>query len=114
MSNKKFKFAGIEIDNLTREEVLNKIEKLIINNEKSYVLTPNAQHIVLLQKDEQMKRVYKNAALSVPDGFSLVFVSKIFNAQLKERITGSDLLYDILNLSNKKKYKIYLLGAKRD
>jgi len=48
----KVSLAGINIDNLTMQEVIGKIEALITERKlSSYVVTPNADHLVLLQKD---------------------------------------------------------------
>ena len=105
-------FAGIKIDNLTLEEAISKIEELIRKGESSYIVTPNAAHIVLLQKDEELKEVYQCASLILSDGMSLIWATKILGFPLKERITGTDLLFSLLNLSCRKNYKIFLLGAK--
>lgn len=36
-----------------------------------YVVTPNAQHVVMLEDDPQFREVYEHAALVLPDGASL-------------------------------------------
>jgi len=49
--------------------------------------------------------------LRLPDGISLVVVSKILGKPLKERVTGIDLMQEIIKVYGAEK-KIYLLGGK--
>ena len=106
-----FTFAGANINNLSIKEGISEIEKLIKDNKPSYIVTPNAAHITLLQRDKEFKEVYKNAKLIFPDGKSLIWSSKIMGFPLKERITGLDLLFSLSSLASQKNYKIYFLGA---
>lgn len=109
----KFRFAGIEIDNLSLEETLDRIDFLLSNNRlvKQYIFTPNAWHILELQKNKTLQEAYKNAYLLLSDGFSIILASHFLGAPLKERITGIDLFEELLKLAEHKGYKIYLLGA---
>ncbi len=109
--DKKFKFAGIEIDNLTIQEAIDEIEALIKKGKSSYIVTPNAAQLVLLQKDKEFKKVYESAHLALPDGMSVIWASKILGAPLQARITGTELLFSLLGTSCKKNYKIFLLGG---
>lgn len=106
-------FAGIRIDNLTMLEVIDEIEKLIRKEDSSYVVTPNAAHIVLVQKDKEFKGVYNYASLVLSDSIPLIWAAKILGFPLKERITGTDLLFSLSNLSSQNNYKIFLLGARK-
>ena len=51
----KMKFMNIEIDNLTMEEALAAIDELIQQDKCSYVVTPNVDHIVQLETNEELK-----------------------------------------------------------
>lgn len=104
-------FAGIEIDNLAMQEAIDKIEELIKNVKSSYVVTPNAAHIVLLQKDKEFKKIYQGARLVIPDGMPLLWGAKILGRPLKERVAGSDLLPVFCEIAAKKGYKLFFLGA---
>src|SRR5690242_9213156 len=60
--------------------------------EPAYVVTPNAQHVVLLAKDQHFREAYAHANLVLPDGFSLLLASRLVGKRLKERVTGVDLM----------------------
>ena len=46
----RMKFMNTEVDNLTMEEALQEIDKLIKQNKNAYVVTPNVDHIVQLER----------------------------------------------------------------
>lgn len=107
----RIKFMNTCIDNLTMSETLNEIDKLIQKKNCSYVVTPNVDHIVRLEKDEELQKVYKNASLILTDGKPLIWISKWYKTPIKEKISGSDLFPKVCQLAANKNYTMYLLGA---
>lgn len=107
----RIKFMNTCIDNLTMSETLNEIDKLIQKKKCSYVVTPNVDHIVRLEKDEELQKVYKNASLVLTDGKPLIWISKWYKTPIKEKISGSDLFPRVCQLAANKNYTMYLLGA---
>lgn len=107
----RIKFMNTDIDNLTMAETLNEIEKLVQKKNCSYVVTPNVDHIVRLEKDEELQKVYKNASLILTDGKPLIWISKWYKTPIKEKISGSDLFPRVCQLAANKNYTMYLLGA---
>lgn len=107
----RIKFMNTNIDNLTMTETLNEIDKLIQEKKCSYVVTPNVDHIVRLEKDEELQKVYKNASLILTDGKPLIWISKWYKTPIKEKISGSDLFPRVCQLAANKNYTMYLLGA---
>jgi len=104
-------FLNTEIDNLTMSEAIKEIDKLVANKKPSYVVTPNVDHIVKLEKDEEFREVYKNADLILTDGMPLIWISKMKSTPIKEKVSGSDLFPKVCELAAKKGYKVFLLGA---
>lgn len=107
----RIKFMNTCIDNLTMSETLNEIDKLIQKKSCSYVVTPNVDHIVRLEKDVELQKVYKNASLILTDGKPLIWISKWYRTPIKEKISGSDLFPKVCELAANKNYTMYLLGA---
>lgn len=107
----RIKFMNTNIDNLTMAETLHEIDKLIQKKNCSYVVTPNVDHIVRLEKDEELQKVYKNASLILTDGKLLIWISKWYKTPIKEKISGSDLFPKVCELAANKNYTMYLLGA---
>ncbi len=104
-------FLNTQIDNITMDEAIAEINKLIQNCSYNYIVTPNLDHIVMLEKDNEFISAYKNANLIVADGKPLIWISKLLKRPIKEKISGSDLFPRICELSAKKGYKIFIMGA---
>jgi N-acetylglucosaminyldiphosphoundecaprenol N-acetyl-beta-D-mannosaminyltransferase len=80
--------------------------------EAAYVITPNAQHIVLLNEDIRLREIYRNAHLVLPDGISIVFAARMFGHELRERVTGVDLFQSLCAGAAKAKIKVFFLGGR--
>ena len=105
------KFMNIEIDNLTMNETLQRIDALVKKKKNSYIVTPNVDHIMQLQKDKELKEIYDNADLILTDGKPLIWIGKYYGITIKEKISGSDLFPLLCELAAKRNYKMFFLGA---
>ena len=107
----RMKFMNTEIDNLTMKEALKRIDGIIKENRNAYVVTPNVDHIIQIEKGGELAEVYKNANLILTDGKPLIWISKWYGTPIKEKISGSDLFPRLCYLASKKGYKMFFLGA---
>ena len=98
----RMKFMNTEIDNLTMKETIDEIDKLIKKDKNAYVVTPNVDHIVKLEKD---------ADLILTDGKPLIWISKFYKTPIKEKISGSDLFPLLCEMAAEKGYNMFFLGA---
>lgn len=105
------KLLNIEVDNLTMEESLNAIDLLVKANKCSYVVTPNVDHIIQLETDIELQDVYNNADLILTDGKPLVWLSRFLKMPIKEKVSGSDLFPLLCEMTARKGYRMYFLGA---
>ncbi|MGE5659194.1 MAG: WecB/TagA/CpsF family glycosyltransferase [Actinomycetota bacterium] len=98
---------NISIDNLSKAELLKKLER-----EGGVVFTPNVDHLIKLQKDRDFNEAYKQSTYKVCDSQILMYASKFLGNPIREKICGSDLLPAFYNYhSHKETTKIFLLGA---
>jgi exopolysaccharide biosynthesis WecB/TagA/CpsF family protein len=111
MNKFRMKFLNTYIDNVTMNEAVSEIDKIVNNKGYHYVVTPNVDHIIKLENDTEFKKVYENADLILTDGKPLIWISRILKTPIKEKVSGSDLFPRICELAAKKKYKLFLLGA---
>lgn len=111
MNKFRIEFMNTEIDNLTMNETLQRIDDLIIKGNPSYVVTPNVDHIVQLEKNTELQQTYKEADLILADGQPLIWISKFYKNPIKEKISGSDLFPKLCELAAVKGYKMFFLGA---
>lgn len=107
----RMRFMNTEIDNLTMAEALDAIDGLIQASENAYVVTPNIDHLVQLERGGELNEVYKHADLILTDGQPLIWISKWYHTPIKEKISGSDLFPLLCALAADKGYTMYFLGA---
>ncbi|HYW21783.1 MAG TPA: WecB/TagA/CpsF family glycosyltransferase [Nodularia sp. (in: cyanobacteria)] len=105
--------CGIEIDKYSFDEVLEKIVNHCLSKGlPEYVVTPNAMHIVGLQKDADFLDIYRRAFLMVPDGVSLLWAAKFLQTPLNGRVNGTDLFEELCAIASEKGLKVFLLGGR--
>lgn len=112
--NARIEMFGCQIDRLRMGEAVGRIYEMIAspNGTCQYVVTPNVQHIVMLQQHEGLRRAYQSASLVLPDGMPLVLTSRILGRRLPQRVTGADLVFSLLAASgNYGGVRVFLLGA---
>lgn len=105
-------FLNTQIDNLTMHEAVETAHGLIEQrNTTSYIVTPNLDHIVILDSDKEFAEIYKNADLILADGKPLIWISRFFKNPIKEKISGSDFFPRLCKICAENRYKIFILGA---
>ncbi len=107
----KIRLLEVSIDSVTMQEALDEVEQLIQARKLSYVVTPNVDVLVQLQKDGDFKRIYDGASLVVPDGMPLLWAAKFMGTPFKAKVSGSDLFIELCAFAAKKNYKVYFMGA---
>jgi N-acetylglucosaminyldiphosphoundecaprenol N-acetyl-beta-D-mannosaminyltransferase len=109
----KINIVGTNIDQYSFDEVVEIIvDYAISGGSAEYVVTPNAQHILTLQKDPHFREIYSQAFLVVPDGVPLLWAAKFLQTPLKGRVNGTDLFEKLCEIAAAKELKIFLLGGR--
>ena len=95
------------------KELTQELDKQIQNNNKVSVFTPNVDHIINNENNELAKNIYSKSEYIIADGWPLVAVAKLKKMEIS-RITGVDLMDELLKLADKNKYNVFFLGATED
>lgn len=103
--------AGIKVDNVSMSEAVAVVKAMLGAASPDLIVTPNPEIIVAAQKDEELKTIVNSAALRVPDGISMVVVSRILGRPLKQRVSGIDLMLEMVKVCCQADKKIFLLGG---
>ena len=113
----KINILGVKIDNLSKYDVVERIEHYLKSETAQYIVTPNPEFVLTAQNNPEFKQILNNADVAIPDGTGLVFASwwlKHLNLKNKikfnNRIAGSDLVWDILEYANKMDKKVFILN----
>lgn len=103
---------GVPVDMVGMSQAVEIFEKLMNSDSCGIIVTPNSEIIVNAEKDNELRDIIISADLVIPDGIGLVYASRILGYPLKERVTGIDFLYLILDWLEKNGKSVYLLGSK--
>lgn len=108
--SKSFQIAGVKIHRVSLKETIRQIENLL-RSCKSQICVTNVYSIVMMQKDGKFKQINNSCSLVVADGMPLIWASKLLGPPIPERITGSDLFYELCKIAVQKQYKFFFLGS---
>ena len=110
------KIFGVEIDNLTLDEIAEKTKTLIDSSNKScsLVVAPNVEFIMQAQKDKEFFDILKTAKLATPDSIGVIMAGKKQKKPFKERIPGQSYLRKVFEVGEKEGWTFYLLGGEGD
>lgn len=74
-------------------------------------VTPNVDHLVRLDKQPDLKRLYRTADFLFADGMPLVWASRLFGKPLPGRVTGADLLPALCERARAGGWKVVVVGG---
>ncbi|KKQ06246.1 MAG: Glycosyl transferase, WecB/TagA/CpsF family [Candidatus Moranbacteria bacterium GW2011_GWF1_36_4] len=99
---------GIKIDNFSREEILKKVEDFLNEEKFHQIATINPEFVLEAQKNKKFRNILTNCDLRVADGVGIFFALLRFGKWLKCRLTGVELMEDILQIAERKNLNIFL------
>lgn len=109
---KKQPLLNTYVNNVTLEETVECIEKLIAEKKKAYIVPINVDVVMKIEKDKYLKEIADNADMVLVDGQPLVWVAKWHKKPVKAKISGSDLVPYLCKVAAKKNYSIFIIGGK--
>lgn len=106
------KLLGTSISTSSKEEVLEYILKRLSGpSKKFYIVTPNPEILVYASTSRSYQEILNDASVSLPDGVGVLVSGKILKKGIKSRITGIDLMLELVAECAKRGLSIGLLGG---
>jgi len=105
---------GCEIDRLDMPQTLAKIEELISDRGFAQHVAINAAKIVAMHDNSSLRDIIERCELVSADGQAVVWASRLLGDPLPTRVAGIDLMHELLALSERRGFRVFILGAKRD
>lgn len=105
--------AGVEIDNLTRDEAVAVIVDFIKKKERLYhILLLEPLKLVDMLPKKPLHRIAKKASLVLAGAGGFDWASKKFGYELKETISLVGLIMDLIRYAEKQSITVFFLGSK--
>lgn len=117
-----YNILGIPVQNLTIGSAADKILSLLNSHEKGtpphYITTLNSDYIanvygwgLIEPKDPALLKVLRESQFATADGYPLIILSRLLGNPLNGRVTGADLIPELLELIHAKNFSVYILGG---
>ena len=108
------KILKVPLISTSELSVLRKILDLIDSEAKGKtIFTPNAEFLVAAYYSPEFRQVLNQADINVPDGFGLILLSGLVGQKIKKRISGADLVENLLKIAEEKKWPVGVVGVRR-
>ncbi len=102
---------GVPFNNVTMDETVSLIEEQIREGGFHQVATANVDFLKNAMEDKGLRDILCSCDMVVPDGMPIVWMSRLLGMPLKERVSGIDLVERLADLSARRGYGIFFLGA---
>jgi len=108
---------GAEIDPLRMDQAVAQIAAWVADGDGRcrFVVTPNVDHVVMLQYHEGLQGAYRDAGMVLVDGAPVLWASRFLHRaeeQLPERVAGSDLVPALFEATDQRQpLSVFMLGA---
>ena len=109
---KKENILGFDICNTNINNLVTSIFNDFNKNICNFIVNINPEIIVNNYKNKHVIDIFNKEKYQIPDGIGIVYASKIKKCNIKNRITGIDLMQKICKESVKYDSKIFLYGGK--
>jgi len=99
----------------SKEEYFEYVKERLIKEEKTFIITANPEILMLGEQNKEFDKILMDEQTEIiPDGIGVIKGAKFFDINIKERITGVELVEKLLNYCNEHQKSIYLFGAKQE
>ncbi len=95
-------------------EALEQIETFVREKVPRQHVSINVHKLVMLQRDAQLREAVETCDLATADGQPVVWAARLLSRPIKGRITGIDLMENLLALAAEKGYRVYFLGGPKE
>ena len=103
--------TGVAVDVITEEGAITQIIESATAGRGGLVVTPNIDHLHLIDEGNWLGAAYAEADLVLADGMPLIWASRLLRNPLPERVPGSNLLWSLTAAAADAGISIFLLGG---
>jgi len=111
MKRNQINILGVNVDSVTMQEALDRLEAFIQKGQPRLVATANAEMVMVAQQDAELLSILNAADLVLADGAGVVWAAGRLGSGVPERVAGFDLTQNLLRRAALAGYRVYWLGA---
>jgi len=104
---------GVPVNPYTMDEAVEKLTKDTLAKKINFVVTANAEIIMMAQQDADYKKLLlEKTDMILPDGAGTVWAGNYLGYTIPERVAGYDLYLRLLEEASKKEIPVFFFGGK--
>lgn len=107
-------YLGVSVSPYTYEQIIADLKKRIANGEQSTVIAVNPEKVMTAGRDPLVKELINNSTYQIADGIGMIIASKLKKGQLRERVTGVDMMGRLLQFAADEGHSVFFYGAKEE
>lgn len=107
-------FLGCPLDVATMDDTVSHIEQAIEQGDFTQHVVVNVAKLVNMKKDVQLDESVRSCDIINIDGMGVVFGARWLGYDIPERVAGVDLFHNLLAMSAKRDFPVFLLGAEEE
>lgn len=103
---------GLPFDNVTTDDVVEKIRECCLTGTRCFLTTPNLNFAITASSDNEFFNSVVASDLSIADGMPIVLLARLIGEQLPERVAGSTVFESLSSTSaTERKLKVFFFGG---
>ncbi|MCC7369041.1 MAG: WecB/TagA/CpsF family glycosyltransferase [Chloroflexi bacterium] len=110
-ARRRIDLGGVLIDRVDTGSAVERIRGFLRSGTLNQIVTVNLDFVAISRRDSYFRETLNKADLAVADGMPLVWVSKLTDEPVPERLTGVELLDECCRVAVETDSSIFLLGA---
>lgn len=111
MNHNIVRILDVPFINTTHRAFIDTLVDRALNNQKTFVVTANPEIVMHAQEDKSYKDLLERVDYITADGIGIVKAAQLIGQPLPERVSGYDIMMDLLKEADARNLKVFLLGA---
>ena len=103
---------GISLDAVNFPDLLHSVEEAVAHASPFLISTPNVNFLINSQENSEFRESILQSDMCLADGMPLIWIAKLLQVPINERIAGSDLFGRLKSAASRSRpIRIFLLGG---
>jgi N-acetylglucosaminyldiphosphoundecaprenol N-acetyl-beta-D-mannosaminyltransferase len=105
-----YEVLGLPFDAIDLQAAVRHVLRAVETREPLFISTPNLNFLIASQSDASFKRSVCESDLSLADGMPVVWLAKLLNIPIRQRVAGSD-LFEQLCIQSDRAVRVFFFGG---
>jgi len=108
----RFNIDKIGISAVNLAVTIDAVKKAYADGDIGYICVTNSRTCYIANRDEDYCRIQNDSLVTIPDGMPLVWIARLNGFKEVNRVSGIDLLRNLLGISTENNFSHYFFGSK--